>query len=232
MLVSSNIGQNSSVPFKTMRLFDLGLNSDVTSGRLKLESVFYSTNDMNRAEDILRYTEERYDTDVVEPLCACWPHGHQYPLLEFMRKYSRQNEDCFNKITSYCIRFARSEMNCVPRELQYEMWRSTRDDIPFRSMYEKKWMDFAVVDLLPYIYFLQYKTYGNLQRRQDQQLALIGLAITIHVSANFGHRETALNLLGQCMEQESRLVEALHYYLMSLKQRQKTMQQNGIFLLH
>jgi tetratricopeptide (TPR) repeat protein len=81
------------------------------------------------------------------------------------------------------------------------------------------WMDLAVVDSLPFLYFLQYKIYSHLQRRQDQQQALSKLKRTIETDKNLHHRETALNILGQCMEQEDRPQQALNCYLLSLQQR-------------
>jgi arginine decarboxylase-like protein len=80
-------------------------------------------------------------------------------------------------------------------------------------------MDWAVVDSLPFLYFIQYKIYSHLQRHQDKQQALNKLIRTIVTDKNLQHRETALNILGQCMEQENRPHEALNCYLLSLQQR-------------
>jgi tetratricopeptide (TPR) repeat protein len=80
-------------------------------------------------------------------------------------------------------------------------------------------MDWAVVDSLPFLYFLQYKIYRQLQRHQDQQQALSNFIRTIETDKNLQHRETALNILGQCMEQENRPQQALNCYLLSLQQR-------------
>jgi hypothetical protein len=88
-------------------------------------------------------------------------------------------------------------------------------------MHETFWMDYAVVDSLPYLYFLQYKTYGHLQRHQDQQLALSNLVEVIFTGRNFSHKETALNLLGQCMEQADKPRAASQCYLLSLQKRER-----------
>jgi uncharacterized protein YozE (UPF0346 family) len=80
-------------------------------------------------------------------------------------------------------------------------------------------MDLAVIDSLPYLYFLQYKTYSHLRRNRDKQDAISNLAKCIVEEPNFGHKETALNLLGQCMEQENKMNAALKCYLLSLKIR-------------
>jgi hypothetical protein len=218
---STMIGENYQVPYEALKWLTLGLNSDVTSGRLKLASMFYCVGDMDRAEFILRQTESRYNSTVVEPVCCCWYHPWSMLSAEFKRKCSELSENNINSITSCCVKFMKKEVNCVPRELQHEMVRSTPDDMPHRSLEERLWMDYAVVDSLPYLYFLQYKTYSHLQRHQDQQLALSNLGKVIFTGKNFGHRETALNLLGQCMEQENKPKEALQCYMFSLHQRNR-----------
>ncbi|XP_060555756.1 uncharacterized protein LOC132716490 [Ruditapes philippinarum] len=221
IMASSSIEQNNTVQYEALQWLTLGLNSDVTSGRLKLASMFYSVGDMDRAEFILRQTESRYNSTVVEPVCACWPHPLSSRSAEFMRKCDELRENCINSIASCCVKFTQKEVNCVPRELRYELMRSTRDDTAHRSPYERYWMDYAVVDSLPFLYFLQYKTYSYLQRHQDQQRALSNLVKVIFTGRNFGHRETALNLLGQCMEQEDKPREALQCYMLSLQQRER-----------
>jgi hypothetical protein len=43
----------------------------------------------------------------------------------------------------------------------------------------------------------------------------------IFTGRNFGHRETALNLLGQSLEEEDKPREALQCYIFSLQQRER-----------
>ncbi|XP_060562313.1 uncharacterized protein LOC132721942 [Ruditapes philippinarum] len=221
IMASSNIQQNTAVQYQALKLLSLGLSSDVISGRLKLASVLYSVGDMDRAEFILRKTENRYNGDIVEPVCGCWKYPRSDLSAQFKRKCCEQNEDCINQITSFCVRFLQTEINCVPRELQYEMMRSTQDDMQHRCVLEKRWMDFAVVDSLPFLYFLQYKVYGHLQRHQDQHRALCNLVYITENGKNLGHRETALNLVGQCMEQENKPMEAFQCYMLSLQKRER-----------
>ncbi|XP_060594905.1 uncharacterized protein LOC132749206 [Ruditapes philippinarum] len=222
IIISSSISQNNQVPYSSLMYLSLGLDSDVTSGRLKLASVFYCVGDMDRTEFILRQTESRYNSDVVEAVCSCWPcPWKSRSSAEFKRTCCEQNENCIFHVVSFCVRFLQTEVNCVPHELQYEMMRSTRDDMLHRSREERQWMNYAVVDSLPYLYFLQYKTYGQLHRYQDQQRALNNLMRIIVQGGNFGHRETTLNLLGQCMEQENKYNEALQCYMLSIQQRER-----------
>jgi hypothetical protein len=98
------------------------------------------------------------------------------------------------------------------------MFRSTQKDLANRDIFDM-WMDFAVVDSLPYLYFLQFKTYSRLGRQDDKQRALFNIAKSIDVEPNLGHSETALNLLGQCMEEENYVNNAFKCYARSLQIR-------------
>ncbi|XP_060568767.1 uncharacterized protein LOC132727348 [Ruditapes philippinarum] len=50
IMVSSNIRQNTAIQYQALKLFSLGLNSDETSGRLKLASMLYCVGDMDWIE--------------------------------------------------------------------------------------------------------------------------------------------------------------------------------------
>jgi tetratricopeptide (TPR) repeat protein len=190
--------------------------------------VFYSTGDMEKAELILRHTEQQFYSYPVLHICACWDTPLPAVTAEFKRVCGDQSEDCIKHITAFCVRFIQKEINCIPHELQYEMFRSPQDDMIHREENVVHWMDWAVVDSLPLLYFLQYKIYSHLQRHQDQQQALSKLIRTIETVENLKHRETALNILGQCMEQDKRPQQALNYYLLSLQQRAR----NNVAIIH
>ncbi|XP_060586657.1 uncharacterized protein LOC132742308 [Ruditapes philippinarum] len=219
ILASSRISENNQVSPQALVWLSAGLNSDISSSRLKLASVFYCTGDMERAELILRHIEQQYYSYPVVPICGCLNNPPSAVTEEYMRICGEQSEDCIKHITAFCVRFIPKEMNCTPHELQYEMFRSTQDDMIHRVQYADYWMDWAVVDSLPFLYFLQYKIFSHLQRYQDKQQSLSKLIRTIVTDINLKHRETALNILGQCMEQENRPHEALKCYMLSLQQR-------------
>ncbi|XP_060591536.1 uncharacterized protein LOC132746425 isoform X4 [Ruditapes philippinarum] len=222
VLASLNIDQQDHISNKPLLFMSLGLDSDVASGKLKLASVFYCMGDIERTKRILINIEECYDLSVVEPVCGCY-NFNKAPIKEsFTRLCYESNEECrlFKHITASCVSFKRSEINCCLFELQHEMFRSTQEDLAYRSKSDK-WMNMDVVDSLPYLYFLQYKTYSRLGRLDDKQRALSNIARTIDVEPNLGHRETALNLLGQCMEQENSLGNAFNCYARSLQIRRR-----------
>ncbi|XP_053405217.1 uncharacterized protein LOC128558925 [Mercenaria mercenaria] len=219
-LASLNIQQYRGISAEALSWISLGLNTDVSSSKLKLASMFYCIGDSNRTDIVLRDIEGSYDKNIVEPICNCHNYIRQAPRRGFNAISDNHNEEAIQNITASCVRFLPHEINCIPTELQYEILRSTQDDMASRGLVDY-WMDCAVVDSLPYLYFLQYKTYSHLERQNDKQEALSNLVRTIDQEPNLGHRETALNLLGQCMEQEHRARDALHCYLKSLNLRER-----------
>ncbi|XP_060599330.1 uncharacterized protein LOC132752935 [Ruditapes philippinarum] len=219
-LASINIQSERSVCRESTVLLSFCLNIDVASGKLKLASIFYCTGEIETTEQILKNIEESYDLIVVEPICKCYAFQH-FECKRAFNKLCYEADDEYTllqSITASCVRFLRCEINCCPKELQHEMFRSSQQDLPYRSENDE-WMNLAVIDSLPYLYFLQYKTYSHLRRNRDKQAAISNLAKCIVEEPNFGHKETALNLLGQCMEQENKTDAALQCYLFSLKIR-------------
>ncbi|XP_053405225.1 uncharacterized protein LOC123523185 isoform X2 [Mercenaria mercenaria] len=217
-LASLNIQQYSGISVEALTWISLGLNTDVSSSKLKLASMFYCIGDSNRTELVLRDIEGSYDQNIVEPVCC------HYIKKAFRKGFhvisDNHNEEALQYATAFCVKFLPCEINCVPTELQYEMFRSTEEDLAFRGRFDN-WMDWAVVDSLPYLYFLQYKTYSYLGRQDDKERTLSNLTRTIEQEPELGHKETALNLLGQCMEQEDRPTDALRCYLLSLNLRRR-----------
>ncbi|XP_045156674.2 uncharacterized protein LOC123523107 [Mercenaria mercenaria] len=220
VLASLNIQQYNGISAEALYWISLGVNTDVASSKLKLASMFYCIGDYHRTEIVLRDIEGRYDQNIVEPVCQCYDFESQAQKRGFNAISDNNNEAAVQYATASCIIFLLCEINCIPTELQYELFRSTDEDIAFRDFYDC-WMDRGVMDSLPYLYFLQYKTYSYLGRLDEKQIAFSNLIRTTEQEPNLGHRETALNILGQCMEQEDRPTDALRYYFLSLNLRQK-----------
>jgi len=80
-------------------------------------------------------------------------------------------------------------------------------------------MDWAVVDALPFLLYLQYLTYRGLGVRHRQLEALHGLqdiVTTRDKMCQLYHPETVLNLYGHCCELEGNPYRALEAYNASL----------------
>ncbi|XP_060597763.1 uncharacterized protein LOC132751594 [Ruditapes philippinarum] len=222
VLASRNICQYNTVSADALKLISLGLNTDVASSKLKLASIFYCVQEIEKADLVLGEIESRYDLQIVASVCGC---HHQFRRKIVKQRFGQlcnnYSEEVLQYITASCVRFLPCEIHCVPTELRYEFFRSTQEDRLFRTKEDNKWMDYAVVDSLPYLYFLQYKVYSHLGRYDQKQATLLKLISTIKEEPNLGHRETALNILGKCMEQEGRAGDALYCYSMSLNVRRR-----------
>ncbi|XP_060591586.1 uncharacterized protein LOC132746452 isoform X1 [Ruditapes philippinarum] len=103
-LASSSIVENNQVTPEELVWLSAGLNSDITSSRLKLASLFYSTGDMEKAELILRHIEQQYDSHPVAPICRCRETPTLTVTAEFKRVCCEQSEDCIKHITAFCVR--------------------------------------------------------------------------------------------------------------------------------
>jgi hypothetical protein len=105
ILASSSICENNQVSPQALVWLSAGLNSDISSSRLKLASVFYCTGDMEKAELILRHTEQQYHSYPVVLICSCWDKLPSALTAEFKRVCGEQNEDCIKHITAFCVKF-------------------------------------------------------------------------------------------------------------------------------
>ncbi|XP_045208563.2 uncharacterized protein LOC123560435 [Mercenaria mercenaria] len=221
LIASQNIQINRTVSPQALRWIEAGLDSDFASSRLKLASIMFCVGNAEITALILSHIEEQYKIEVIRPICRCYKFNTHCIKAGFCQLSSQYGVEALMYIVAFCVKFfTTSEINCVPHELQYEMFRSTQEDLLHRGRGDN-WMDCAVVDSLPYLYFLQYKTYSFLQRPEEQQQALTKLGWVINTECSLGHRETALNLLGQCLEQENRHADALQCYMSSLSLRER-----------
>ncbi|XP_045201869.2 uncharacterized protein LOC123555274 [Mercenaria mercenaria] len=222
VLASINIYDNDNISVEAVSCIQIGLNFDDTSSKLKAASMFYCVGDIEKTELILRHIEERYNIWIVEPICKCYSgFKRKNRRTAFDERLFDQKEEDVHYLAAFCVRFLPFEINCVPKELRYEMFRSTREDRAYREEGADNWMNWAVVDSLSFLFFLQYKTFVRLGKYDERQGALSNLIWTIDNEPNLTHRETALNILGQCMEQENRLTDALNCYCCSLKIRDR-----------
>ncbi|XP_060605561.1 uncharacterized protein LOC132758063 [Ruditapes philippinarum] len=179
VLASININQYNTVSADALKLISLGLNTDVASSKLKLASILFCAQEIQKADLVLSEIERRYDLQIVEPVCNCHQFEKEPRKQGFNELCDNHNEEVLQYTTALCVRFLPCEIHCVPSELGYELFRSTQEDIIFRTERDNKWMDCATVDSLPYLYFLQYKVNSHLGRHDQKQAALFKLIRTI-----------------------------------------------------
>ncbi|XP_060608492.1 uncharacterized protein LOC132760522 [Ruditapes philippinarum] len=208
----------SSLPISKASLewFDASLDSNVSSNRLKLASVFYTTGEIHKAFSIIKDVENRYDIDTVEPVCRCIEQPSYLAREGFVKAAELYNENGLKYVVAYCVNFLRCESRCMPRELHLEMYRTTTAEQNLRHS-KNQWLDLAFVDSLTFLLFLKYKIFGYLGKKAEQSKALDDLIKVIRFEPNLGHRETGLNLVGQIMVEKGKLFKALLFFQASYR---------------
>ncbi|XP_052815819.1 uncharacterized protein LOC128242629 [Mya arenaria] len=203
------------------QLYERSLDTDVTSSRLKLASMLYCRGYFRMTADVLNDVERRYDENVYS-VCDCGRkiEGEEPPELFSESAINDLNYDTAIRKVALCVRFLRLEAFCVPPILLYEMNRAMNDDVQDREPPERNWMDMAVVDSRPYIFYLQYITYGELGLRFRQlqaQRNLMNCFGNHNILRTMHHPETASNLIAHCWEMEGNFFEALRCYMNSAR---------------
>ncbi|XP_060554209.1 uncharacterized protein LOC132715233 [Ruditapes philippinarum] len=218
VLASRCISRNEPITENILLILEQGSMTDFSCS-LKQASVFYCKGDIPQTKSILDQTDQQYSIEHLQSVCGCY----QSPDRE-RRKHEFQ-EVCHEgdikhvlKHTAFCVRFLPCEVNCVPEELKHEYFRTASGMHHSREQHDD-WMDWAVVDSIPYFYFLQYKVFSHQGNRERKLMAVNKLRQAIATEPNLGHKETALNLLAQCLEQEYALDDALHCYNASINHR-------------
>ncbi|XP_052251592.1 uncharacterized protein LOC127858456 isoform X1 [Dreissena polymorpha] len=212
----------NSVYNELIRRFQYSLQTDVASKRLKLASLLYASGHLHSAVRVLEDVEKRYHRKV-KSVCSCRHIKGDCDLQVFASMKLEKCDNVFNEPPfAFCVMFVRQEMYCAPYILWFEMNRNiAEEEVAQRNPLEKQWMDRAEVDARPFLYYLQYLTYGGLGERYKQLHAMEELDSYTCIGdemrmINLYHPETSLNLLGHCYEMEGNFQGALHYYEESL----------------
>jgi hypothetical protein len=219
MIASSDIFDGNAPTQDATKFLNMGISSDMAAGRLKLASVLYCAGKINDVEKILNDIESRYGNDTVMPVCNCRSTDPWHAEDSIPDEVTMSDTDTFGKLFfASGVSFNIHEIHCVPVPLQYEMFRCTDEEIKCRGDILYGWNDWAVVDALPFLYFLQYLIFKRLRKENEKENALDRLAEIIVSEPMLFHRETAMNLLGQCMEMEGHTDFAFVCYSWSLNE--------------
>ncbi|XP_052780381.1 uncharacterized protein LOC128217333 [Mya arenaria] len=216
---SRKISQSQPVTPAIFKMYKMSFDSDLLSSRLKFASMLYCSGQYEAARNCLNYCEGLLGPEVWQS-CSCKGRRQEYPSREFKEKASyKSNKEMMKYHYASCVSFSRHEICCVPLFLLYEMFRMVGDEDRQQrrpaSLY--KWMDYIVIDCVPFLYYLQYLTYRQLNMPLRQQAARDHLKHYVFFeSKGHGHIDTAFNMLGHCCELENRLDRAWICYTESL----------------
>ncbi|XP_052790202.1 uncharacterized protein LOC128224411 [Mya arenaria] len=195
------------------------LDSDLTSGRLKLASMLYCTDQYERAELALAYTEGLLHDDVWQ-WCPCMRRAESLYTDRFLQRvHDLPGLEVIQSHVAVSVAFDSIESGCLPQFLEFEMYRTVgQEDKQHRHSELDDWMDHAIIDSIPFLYYLQYLTYRQLRKPERRVRALKKLHTYVFFeSGGRGHIETALNVLGHCFELENMHIVAWACYARSLR---------------
>ena len=88
-------------------LIDKVVNSDLTSGTLKLSSMLYCNGDAAKAVQVLGGLSKRYNTDSVQPVCGC---HEEVPRFRALTAFSElvscsKNDSERRQLMASCVLF-------------------------------------------------------------------------------------------------------------------------------
>lgn len=205
------------LPNETSRLFDVSLDFDLASCKLKLASVYYRMKEYHKAAALLSRIEKSFQPYVISA-CECRKRSKIRTTKAFNQKaLESTNQDTLKSSVVFCVKFLRHEIECMPKHLIFEMYRGVCiEDVNLRDPWHDTWMDMALVDSLPYMYYLQYLTNRELGQEEARIEAVEKLAEYVEKYNGYGHIETVCNLVGHCLELEGLFDQALEWYFESL----------------
>ncbi|XP_052814438.1 uncharacterized protein LOC128241515 [Mya arenaria] len=203
-LASEKLRLNQPITGDIMQVYCLSFESDLLSSRLKFASMLYCSGQYEAAASVLSYCEGLLGPHVWQH-CACG-RVHK-PSRAFLVKCLKTENDLefHKKSVASCIIFTHLETWVVPDHLLYEMCRKTTSEDAFIMDSELQWMKYVVIDCIPFLYYLQYLTYRELDQPDRKHTALQNLNNYLcNPGGVSGHVETVTNVLGHCYELENR----------------------------
>ena len=156
--------QHKEITTEALELFKHGLLSDPAAGRLKFATALYGIGNPTECLRILKEAEHHYDMNNTIPVCLCYRRTKVYrPKETFeLNCIERINDGTLRDYCAFCVVFLPNENELVPEELKFEYKRLTENEL--LELNEKQtYMKWASVDSLPYLYFLMFKVYRDLE---------------------------------------------------------------------
>jgi len=169
-IIASCITTQQPVTQVMIDLYQPPFECDPMSGKLKYSTMLYCSGQYDQAADMLSHCESLLGPNVAQ-YCSC--HGRAYicQLDVFLRKGLNTStvELLKTSSTSYVI-FGKHELPCVPEHIRHEIYRTQTQNDKNQRIELHKWMDFVVIECVPFLYYLQYLVYreeGNLSMKQS-----------------------------------------------------------------
>ncbi|XP_052778106.1 uncharacterized protein LOC128215462 [Mya arenaria] len=211
------IGSQQDITEEIRVQYQNSMDFDLSSGRLKYSAMLYCNGKYEKAASML---------EDIEGLL----HGDLWQLSLQKRDTFRPNHIFLSKAldipvskivkTSVALNvtFVFQELHCVPKHLVYEMYKTFTPEDAQQYKICDGYMDSAIIESVPFLYYLQYLTYRKLKQHDKKSAALHKLANYLDDERNrHGYVETATNILGHCYKLQNRLDLAWQCYSRSLR---------------
>jgi len=202
-----------------INLYKLSFSSDRMSTKLKYASMLYCSGQCAAAAEVLTHCESLLGPAVAH-YCGCI--GRQWHVKLQSDAYLENGldgniTDLLKSHSTVCVMFSIHDRCCVPEHLQCEMFRTmTHEDQQLRHE-ESKWMDQVVIDCVPFLHYLQYLVYRQLDQPASKMAALQKLEDYVGQPGGIaGHVDTAGHVLAHCWELENQHDEAYDLYQQSV----------------
>ncbi|XP_052780728.1 uncharacterized protein LOC128217561 isoform X1 [Mya arenaria] len=211
----------------SLNAFESASKIEFIPSRLRLASLCY-TNDLHEIAltYLLEVFEKIKDENECAQICSCLHAKDKYnrgtrnrtPKRGFKQKIKDMDDNRILKLRPPCLQFLRFEKNCIPQFLTYEMYRTfTNLEQKSRSLHNT-WMDMAMVDSIPFTYYLLFHTYHDMGKHEKAGIYL-HLLLKYMKEDNFimfGHYETTCNMIGHCFQKSGYIIQAYEWYATSL----------------
>jgi len=219
-LASCYIARQLPVPQFVINLYELSFTSDLMSTKLKYASMLYCNDQCAAAAQVLTHCEGLLGPDV-HHYCSCYdrPHTHTDQSDAHLEAGLDGNiKELLKSHSTLCVRFSIHEMCCVSEHLQYEMFRTmTHEDQQLRHG-GNVWMDQVMIDCVPFLHYLQYLVYRQLDQPVRKMTALQKLEDYVGQPEGIGgHTDTAAHVLAHCRELENQPDAAFDLYQQSVQ---------------
>ncbi|KAK3584679.1 hypothetical protein CHS0354_021347 [Potamilus streckersoni] len=182
-----------------------GVHSDASSVRLKVCGMALKFGDCDSAEVCLQGISDKqssytYILSLDEAQIIRGVVSNTQKLLS--ERYS--TEELLQYRISFCVVYQRSEISITPHPLRMEMFRSVGLPPGCRVLCKHFWYDWAVVDSVFCLHFLQYLNFCRQGKRRHKQAAMNNMWHLTKTEPIIQHGETRLNLFGYCLIQEDK----------------------------
>ncbi|XP_052765455.1 uncharacterized protein LOC128206812 [Mya arenaria] len=210
-LASECIRLGQPISMEIVNLYKMSFDSDLLSSRLKFASMLYCREQFVSATHILSYCESLLGSHMIH-LCTCT--GIFTPESDEIddRIMNMERSDLIRTSVACCVTFTIRERYCVPEHLAYELSREMDE----QSFEIDAWTKQVAIDSEPFLYYLQYLTYRQLNQGEMKLAAFQKLFNLIGLQVGLGHPETFSNVLGHCFEMENMPAWAEQCYRNSL----------------